>query len=125
MYETTTLYQKFLRSYKKDEVVFNEGEQANEMFLIHSGSVRIMKKGKQGEVKTIDVLDPGDFFGEMALIDRSPRSASAVAQDDGTELLILDHPKFSYMLQQLPEFSLAIMRKLTQRMRERDRKWTE
>ena len=112
------LFQRFLRSYRKDEVVFEEGEQGNEMFIIHRGKVKIVKKTRKGQGKPLAILKSGEFFGEMALIDNSPRSASAVAEEDDTELIVLDKPKFTYMVQQLPDFSLAIMRRLAQRLRE-------
>ena len=112
------LFQRFLRNYRKDEVIFEEGEQGNEMFIIHRGKVKIAKKTTKGHDKTLTTLMRGDFFGEMALIDDSPRSASAIAGEDETELIVLDKSKFTYMVQQLPDFSLAIMRKLAQRLRE-------
>lgn len=114
MEEMSSLFQRFLRSYQKDEVIFEEGNQGEEMFIIHRGRVRISKKTKKG--RPLAILESGEFFGEMALIDNSPRSASATAEEDGTELIVLDKPKFTYMVQQLPDFSLAIMQKLAQRL---------
>jgi CRP/FNR family cyclic AMP-dependent transcriptional regulator len=112
------LFERFLRSYQRNEVIFEEGNQGDEMFIIHRGSVRILKKTTGGEEKPLSILGPGEFFGEMALIDNSPRSASAIAEEEGTQLIVLDESKFIYMVQQLPDFSLAIMRKLSQRLRE-------
>ena len=118
MEETSSLFQRFLRSYRINEVIFEEGNQGNEMFIIHRGKVKIVKKTEKGVEKTLVILEPGEFFGEMALIDNSPRSASAIAEEDSTELIVLDKPKFTYMVQQLPDFSLAIMEKLAKRLRE-------
>ena len=118
MEEGSPLFQRFLRVYSRDEVVFEEGEQGEEMFIIYRGKVKIAKRSNKGDEKTLALLERGEFFGEMALIDNAPRSASAIAKEDGTELIILDKPKFTYMVQQLPDFSLAIMRKLAQRLRE-------
>jgi CRP/FNR family cyclic AMP-dependent transcriptional regulator len=118
MDEVSSLFERFLRSYQRNEVIFEEGNQGDEMFIIHRGSVRILKKTTGGEERSLSILGPGEFFGEMALIDNSPRSASAIAEEQDTQLIVLDKSKFTYMVQQLPDFSLAIMRKLSQRLRE-------
>ena len=120
MAEETGLYERFARGYQKSEIIFEEGAAGSEMFIIHRGRVKIVKRTEDGQEKTLRVLEPGDFFGELALIDFSRRSASAVAEEDGTQLLVLDGPKFAYLVQQLPEFSVAIMQKLSQRLRDRD-----
>jgi CRP/FNR family cyclic AMP-dependent transcriptional regulator len=118
MDEMSSLFERFLRSYETNEVIFEEGNEGDEMFIIHRGRVRIVKKTTKGEGRALSILGPGEFFGEMALIDNAPRSASAIAEEQGTQLIVLDKPKFTYMVQQLPDFSLAIMRKLAQRLRE-------
>lgn len=118
MEEATSLFQRFLRPYRKGEVVFDEGTQGTEMFIIHKGKVRVLKKSEEGVEQTLAVLGPGDFFGEMALIDNAPRSASTSADEEGTELIVLDKSKFTYMVQQIPAFSLTIMQRLAQRLRE-------
>jgi len=116
--EISPLFQKFLRTYQKNEAIFEEGDEGHEMFLVHQGEVEIQHKTKTGRVVTLANLKPGDFFGEMALVDDYPRSASAVARENDTQLIVLDKRKFTYMVQQLPDFSLAIMQKLCQRLRE-------
>ena len=125
MEETSSLFQRFLRTYQKNEVVFDEGAEGNEMFIVHRGKVKVLKKAKGRAKATLAILGPGEFFGEMAIIDSSPRSASVVAEEDGTELIVLDKLKFTYMVQQLPDFSLAIMQKLSQRLRETNIKRNE
>jgi len=118
MEETSSLFQRFLRTYKKNEVIFEQDTEGKEMFIVHRGKVRILAKTTKGAASTLAVLGPGEFFGEMALIDGSPRSATTIADEDDTELIVLDMPKFTYMVQQLPDFSLAIMKKLCQTLRE-------
>jgi len=117
MSEMSSLFERFLRSYKKGDVIFEDGSEGDEMFIVHLGRVGIVKQDG-GKKQVLATLGPGDFFGEMALIDNSPRSASAIAEEDETKLIVLDKPKFTYMVQQLPDFSLAIMAKLCQRIRE-------
>ena len=117
MEEANSLFQRFLRTYRKDEVIFEQDAEGKEMFIIHQGKVRIIYKTPQGVESILTVMSPGEFFGEMTLIDDSVRSASAVADEDDTQLIVLDKPKFTYMVQQLPDFSLAIMKKLCQSIR--------
>jgi CRP/FNR family cyclic AMP-dependent transcriptional regulator len=118
MEEAGSLFERFLRNYPKGSLVFQEGAAGYEMFIVHSGKVRLLKKAKGGEEKTLAVLGPGEFFGEMSLIDGSPRSTSAVADEESTGLIALDITKFIYLIQQHPMFSFTIMGKLSQRLRE-------
>ena len=118
MEEAGTLFEKFLRTFQKGEVIFEDGAAGAEMFIVHSGKVRLLKKATGGEEKILAVLGPGEFFGEMSLIDGSPRSTSAVAEEPGTNLIALDITKFIYLIQQHPYFSFTIMGKLCQRLRE-------
>src|SRR5688572_2737785 len=69
-------------SYKPDEVIFQEGETADCMYLIGRGAVRISKRGRAGQQETLVHLEPGDFFGEMSLYDPAPRSTQAAAAQD-------------------------------------------
>lgn len=111
-------FQSFLRSYQKSEIIFEEGSTGNEMYLIHSGKVLLsVKQGKSEPVK-LAVLNPGDFFGEMALVDDCCRSATASALEDNTQLIALDKAKFLYMVQQQPQFALSVMHILCQRLRD-------
>ncbi|MFC2019803.1 cyclic nucleotide-binding domain-containing protein [Chloroflexota bacterium] len=117
MSEVSSLYERFLRTFKKGDLIFEEGGEGDEMFIVHLGRVGIVKSDSE-EGQSLATLEPGDFFGEMALIDGSPRSASAIAEEDETKLIVLDKPKFTYMVQQVPDFSLAIMAKLCRQIRE-------
>lgn len=118
MEEPGSLFEKFLRTFQKGEVIFEDGATGAEMFIVHSGKVRLLKKATGGEGKTLALLGPGEFFGEMSLIDGSPRSTSAVAEDAVTNLIALDMTKFIYLVQQHPYFSFTIMGKLCKRLRE-------
>ena len=110
--------QGFLRSYRKSEVIFQEGSTGNEMYLIHSGKVLLsVRQGKAKEAK-LAILNPGDLFGEMALVDDCCRSATASALEDNTRLIALDKAKFLYIVQQQPQFALSVMHTLCQRLRD-------
>jgi CRP-like cAMP-binding protein len=86
------------------------------MYIVHSGKVRLFTRDETGEKVTVALIEEGGFFGEMTLIDGSPRSATAVAEED-TCLIALDKAKFLYMLQQQPMFAFTIMHALCERIR--------
>ena len=113
---------KFRQSYRKSEVIFKEGSAGSEMYLIHSG--RVLLSVRQDETREVPlvVLNPGDFFGEMALVDDSPRSATASAVEDDTELIIMDRARFLFMVRQQPEFALSLMHTLCRRLRDMDKR---
>ena len=92
-------------------VIFREGEQADELFVIKSGYVRI-----QVGNRTMADLRADNIFGEMALIDREPRSATAVAITD-VELVPISEKQFLFLVSQTPHFALKVMRTLAQRLR--------
>jgi CRP/FNR family transcriptional regulator, cyclic AMP receptor protein len=99
------------RRVKAGGVIFREGEQANELFVIKSGYVRI-----QIGNRTIADLAADNIFGEMALIDSEPRSATAVAITD-VELVPISEKQFLFLVGQTPYFALKVMRVLAQRLR--------
>ena len=80
---------KFRKSYQKAEPIFEEGSTGSEMYLIYSGKVLLSVRGENQQIPLAE-LNPGDFFGEMALVDDSPRSATAAAVEDNTELIVID-----------------------------------
>ena len=111
-------YEKFIKVYRKSDVIFEENSSGNEMFIVYSGRVKLYTQPKAGRRTVLSILKPGEHFGEMALIDGSPRSATAVAVQDNTKLVVLDKAKFLYLVQQQPEFAFAMMETLSQRIRE-------
>jgi CRP/FNR family cyclic AMP-dependent transcriptional regulator len=112
----------FRRMYRKSEIIFEEGSTGSEMYLIHSGRVSLSVRQNEAERVPLVVLDPGDFFGEMALVDDSPRSATASAVEDDTELIAMDRTRFLFMVRQQPEFALSLMHTLCQRLRDMDKR---
>ncbi len=99
------------RSFKAGDVIFREGDEANELFVIKSGQVRI-----QIDNRTMTELAADSIFGEMALIDSEPRSATAVAVTD-VELVPVSEKQFLFLVSQTPYFALKVMRVLAQRLR--------
>jgi DNA-binding CsgD family transcriptional regulator len=107
-----------IREYRKSEVIFDEGTTGVEMFIIYSGSVRLSTKEPGREV-TLATIGPGEFFGEMAVIDSAFRTATAVADEDGTKLVVLNQKKFREIVGEHPEFAMTIMQHLCRRLRNR------
>jgi CRP/FNR family cyclic AMP-dependent transcriptional regulator len=99
------------RPVKAGSVIFREGDEAHELFVIKSGEVRI-----QIGNRTITELGSDSVFGEMALIDNEPRSATAIATTD-VELVAVSEKQFLFLVSQTPYFALKVMRVLAQRLR--------
>ncbi len=108
------------KKFNKGEDIFIEGETGNRFYIIETGRVKIYKISREGHIKIFDYLESGDFFGEMALLDRLPRSANAVATGDST-LLHIPHDNFQKFLMKNPEIILIIARTLSHRLRKADR----
>ena len=104
-------YEKQLRA---GETLFKEGDAGDEMYLIRSGRIKIVKD-LEGATKTLAVIGEGEFFGEMALLDKSPRSAAAIAESDA-KLIIVDRDAFLSSVNKNP-FIKYIIETLTTRLR--------
>ena len=109
-------FAKFLTHFKKGHVLFHEGDEGEEMFIIQSGRVAIKKKVKEGET-VLAILEKGDFFGEMAILERMPRSATAELVDEG-DLIVIGGDVFGDMIKANPEIAVRMLRKYSIRLRE-------
>jgi CRP-like cAMP-binding protein len=108
----------FIITCDESEVIFEENSPGETMYVISTGKVRLQTM-VNGRELVLDTLGPGDFFGEMALVDDAPRSATAVALENDTRLVVLDQTKFLYLVNQQPPFALFIMHGLCRRLRNR------
>jgi len=106
------------RQLADEEVLFNQGDPGNELFIVQSGSIAIYSPTDKNaaEGRPIRIFRRGESLGEMALIDRQPRSLSARALEP-TQVIILDGDDFRQLLQDFPEMSLAVMQSLNDRIR--------
>lgn len=93
------------------QTIFSEGQPGNCMYAVVEGEVEILRNGR-----LLEVVGAGGVFGEMALIDKLPRSASAIARADGL-LARISEERFLRLVQQTPHFALQIMQVLTRRVR--------
>jgi CRP-like cAMP-binding protein len=103
-----------IQTFDAGETIFTEGSTGREMYVVLEGTVDIRVGNK-----TLDVTGPGGVFGEMALIDSSTRSATAIAKDDCT-LAIVDERQFLRMAERTPLFTLNVMQILADRLRRMD-----
>ena len=100
--------EKCINEFDVDDVIFEEGSTGRELFVVLDGKVEIAKL--DGGSKTVIVtLGKGEFFGEMAVIDGSSRSATAICAAPGTRVMRINHARFVYLVSQQPAFALMIM----------------
>jgi CRP-like cAMP-binding protein len=109
------LTQRFMLEYQKGDIIFEQESEGDELFVIISGAVVISQK-QDLECKRLAVLEEGEIFGEMALVDRVPRTARATAARNHTRLIVVNQPRFIYLVSQQPVFALTIMQVLCDRI---------
>jgi len=107
------------RSIKKGDVLFQKGDEGTALYAILRGCIKIIVTTTVGDKITVAILNDGDFFGEMALLDGMPRSADAVALEE-TQLAVLDRDDFLAFLSQHEHAVRAILRTLSIRLRKTD-----
>lgn len=108
--------EKCINAFGVDDVIFEEGSTGRELFVVLDGEVEIAKMN--GVTKTsIIKLGKGEFFGEMAVIDGSARSATAIASAPNTRVMRINHARFVYLVSQQPAFALMVMDALSKRLR--------
>jgi CRP-like cAMP-binding protein len=103
-----------LRTYEKDDMIFAEGEPAEEIFIIKRGSVKIARVSGNGEI-LLEIIKPGDVFGEMALLEAKPRSASAMAHES-CELMVVNQANFDQMIKTQPQLITKLITLLAERI---------
>ena len=109
------LLEKYGRTFDKGAELFQEGDVGHEMYLIQEGEVRIVKMIR-GEEKPLATLKPGDFFGEMAIVNKQPRSANAIANTD-LKCIVIDSKVFETILKNHTSVAFQIIKKLCHRLR--------
>ena len=105
------------RHYEQGEVIFREGDPGEVLYMVQSGQVRIFVNSLDGSETSVILFGrAGDIFGELAVIDGLPRSATAVALDN-TTLYTIDRQAFSQHMRQMPQLSFNFMQELTKKVR--------
>lgn len=105
---------RFARDYAAGEVLFREGDAGDVMYVIQSGSIEIRRKVGDQE-RTLAVLPPGEFFGEMAIVNQRPRSATAIVREP-SRLLVIEGRTFEAMLRGRVEIAVRMIKTLAGRL---------
>jgi CRP/FNR family cyclic AMP-dependent transcriptional regulator len=104
------------RQYPRNTIILSEGDHSDSLYIIRSGRVKVFLGNDDGREVILNVQGPGEYFGELALIDSGPRSASVISQDKCL-LSIISKGDFEGFLQQHPAATFKIMRGLVKRLR--------
>jgi signal transduction histidine kinase len=102
--------------------VFKEGDAGDALYVVKSGQVQISAVIGSGERQVLSRVPPGEMFGELAIIDNQPRSATAMAEVE-TTVYMVPRDAMVTMLNRSPQFSFSMMREMTQRLREFNRQY--
>lgn len=114
--EQARLLSRYGRRFTAGDVIFQDGDAANEAFLLQTGRVRLIKRVGAVE-RGLRVLRPGDLFGESALMHGAPRNSTAVALDD-CSALALDQATFQQVLSTNPTVGARVLQQLIRRLRD-------
>lgn len=117
----TAAFERFAVTFQKNDIIFCEYEPGDAFYLIQEGRVRISKIMADIE-KTIDVLYPGEIFGEMAILEEAPRSASAIALDR-VKALEFNRENFEILLQGNPQIAMKLLKLFTKRIYDQRRRF--
>jgi CRP-like cAMP-binding protein len=109
-------FARFLKHFPKGTPLFAEGDEGEDMYIIRSGRVAIKKRVAHGEI-VVAILEKGDFFGEMAMLEHIPRTAGADMVEDG-DLIVIGSDVFGDMVKSNPEIAVRMLRKYSLRLRE-------
>jgi CRP-like cAMP-binding protein len=108
------------RSYAEDEVIVSEAERGDALYVLQHGKVKVVLYGESGREVILSIFkEPGDFFGEMSLLDDEPRSATVTAMEPST-LVVLARADFRAHLARHPGVAVQVMTELSRRLRRAD-----
>lgn len=117
---STDIFNKYGKNFKKGEIIFSEFEPGNSFYVIQEGKVRITKIIENKE-KTLDIFGPGDIFGEMAIIEDRPRSATVEALTD-VKVLEFNKENFETLLKSNPIWGVKLIKSFSKRIYEQKRR---
>lgn len=114
-------FSRFARTFQKGEIIFSEFEPGDAFYLIQSGRVQLVKVIGDIE-KTLDILQPSEMFGEMAILEDSPRSATAIALD-AVKVLEFNRANFEVLMMGNPQIALKLLKLFTKRIYDQKRRF--
>lgn len=113
-------FERFVKTFERDSVIISEHEPGETFYLIQSGSIQLVKC-VNGVRKNLDILHPGEFFGEMAILENSPRSATCVAIDK-VEVLEFNKANFEVLITGNPQMALILLKLFCKRIYDQKRR---
>jgi CRP-like cAMP-binding protein len=116
-----SMFARFARTFQPGEMIFSEFEPGDTFYLIQEGRVELVKVIGDVE-KTLDILQPSEMFGEMALLENSPRSATAIALDK-VQVLEFNRTNFDILISGNPQIALKLMKTFAKRLYDSKRKF--
>ncbi|MCK4540828.1 MAG: Crp/Fnr family transcriptional regulator [Spirochaetales bacterium] len=116
-----SMFNRFAVTFEKGQIIFCEYEPGDNFYLIQSGRVQIVKIMDDIE-KIIDILQPGEIFGEMAILEEAPRSATAIALDS-VRALAFNRENFEVLMQGNPQIALKLLKLFTKRIYDQKRRF--
>jgi CRP/FNR family transcriptional regulator, cyclic AMP receptor protein len=105
--------------FARDEVIFYQGDSGDSFYVILAGQVKVSVSSPEGQEAILVMLDAGESFGELALLDEQPRSATIEATGP-TEVLVMRKDEFHRIIHQYPDIALHLLRVMTKRLRDTD-----
>ena len=109
-----------LRHYEAGQMILLEASEGEQCFFVTEGSVKITRLSKDGREVILAILNDGDFFGEMSLLDGESRSANVIALDD-TNVLTLNRNDFLLVIKEYPQIAIQLLKEMALRLRKSDR----
>jgi len=116
-----TAFARFSRVFKPGEIIFSEYEPGDTFYLIQSGKVKLIQCTGENE-RTLDILQPSEMFGEMAILENLPRSATAIAVDEVT-VIELNAQNFEILMLGNPQIALKLLRIFSKRIYDSKRRF--
>lgn len=105
-----------IKTYRRNTVIMNQGDETDSLYVILSGSVKVFISGDDGREAVLNHQGKGEYFGDLALIDKQPRVASVITTES-SEFMIISRADFMKCLSANPEIALNLIRPMTSRIR--------
>jgi len=114
-------FARFTRAFRPGEIIFSEYEPGDTFYLIKTGRIKLIKNTGEFE-RTLDILQPTEIFGEMAILENAPRSATAIAVDE-VEVLELNAQNFELLILGNPQIAIKLLRIFSKRIYDSKRRF--
>jgi len=110
------------RRFRSGDIIFHRDDPGSTLYLLESGQVKVYVPTEEGKDIILAMLTPGQFFGELSLLDHGPRTATVICESDCT-LLLLSQRHFMAVLDDVPSMSHKLLASLAGRIRDLDRQY--